>query len=180
MFAYHVVTERPMVLGQQIIFDETHHSGVYQRVMAKLDLVQDVFTHPEKHPLPLAHHLSVAIRELAMEQVRKESFPQYPSRMACLYVSETLEESQRWVEFFTRIGRPTYAIVKLQVEGCCFIGDACNCFDGSCNQADNLERARHYWLNLPNYEGEPIREMLVDGIITVVEIVREINANLPG
>lgn len=179
MFAYHVVTEHPMVLGQQIIFDETHHSGVYHRVMEKLDLVQDVYIHPEKYPLPLEHHLSVAIRELAMEQVRKESFPQYPSRIACLYVSETLEESQRWAEFFSRIGRPTYAIVKLQAEGRCFIGDACNCFDGSHDQVENLNHARHYWLNLPNSEGEPIREMLVDGHITVVEIVREINANLP-
>ncbi len=26
---FHVVTERPMHLGQQIIFDENHHSGVY-------------------------------------------------------------------------------------------------------------------------------------------------------
>lgn len=178
MYAYHVVTDRLMVLGQQIIFDDTHHSGVYQRVMDKLDLVQDVFAHPERHPLPLEHHLSVAIRELAMEQVRMESFAQYPSRMACLYVSKTLEESLRWAEFFTRIGRPTYAIVKLKADGRCFVGDACNCFDGSLNQANNLEQARHYWLNLPNGEGEAIHEILVDGVITVMEIVREINANL--
>lgn len=178
MFVYHVVTERPMAVGQQIIFDENHHSGVYQRVMDKLDLVQDVLAHPDDYPLPLEHHLSVAIRELAMEQVRKERFPQYPSRMACLYVSKALEESQRWAEFFARIGRPTYAIVKLQVKGRCFVGDACNCFDGTHNQAENLEHALHYWLNLPNDEGEPIHEMLVDGVITVAEVVREINANL--
>ena len=32
LFAYHVVTERPMYLGQHILFDESHHSGVYERV----------------------------------------------------------------------------------------------------------------------------------------------------
>lgn len=179
MYAYHVVTERPMALGQQIIFDAVHRSGVYQRVMDKLPLVQDVLAHPAEHPLPLEHHLSVAIRELALEQVRQQDFPEYPSRMACLYVSETLEESQRWADFFIRIGRPTYAIVKLHVEGRCFAGDACNCFDGTPNQPDDLANARHYWLNLPSSEGEPVREMLVDGVMTVVEIVQELNANLP-
>ena len=29
---YHVVTERPMFLGQKIIFDENHHSGVFMRI----------------------------------------------------------------------------------------------------------------------------------------------------
>lgn len=46
MYAYHVVTERPMVPGQRIIFDGHHHSGVYRRVMDKLPLVQDVLAHP--------------------------------------------------------------------------------------------------------------------------------------
>ncbi len=179
MYAYHVVTERPMVPGQRIIFDGHHHSGVYRRVMDKLPLVQDVLAHPEAYPLPLEHHLSVAIRELAMEQVRQDSFPEYPSRMACLYVSETLEESRRWADFFIRIGRPAYAIVRLQVDGRCFVGNACNCFDGTPNQPDNLARARRYWLNLPSSEGEPVREILIDGVITVAEIVQELNANLP-
>ena len=32
MVAYHVVTDRPMYVRQQIIFDGKHHSGVYQVV----------------------------------------------------------------------------------------------------------------------------------------------------
>ena len=39
MFAYHVVTERPMYVGQHIVFDEKHHSGVYKRVYEKLNIV---------------------------------------------------------------------------------------------------------------------------------------------
>ncbi|MBR2719427.1 MAG: DUF2441 domain-containing protein [Clostridia bacterium] len=179
MYAYHVVTERPMVLGQRIVFDEEHHSGVYQRVMDRVDIVKDVYAHPEKYPLPLEHHIDVAIRELAMEQVRKEKFPEYPSRMASLYVSATFEEAKQWADYFVSLGRPTYAIVKLRVEGRSFVGDACNCFDGTPDLADNLARAEHYWRNLPNDEGRPIHEMLVDGEIVVEEIAEEINANLP-
>ena len=44
MVAYHVVTDRPMHVGQQIIFDEEHHSGVYQRVYEKTDIVNDIYT----------------------------------------------------------------------------------------------------------------------------------------
>ena len=40
-YGYHVVTERPMYLGQHIIFDENHCSGVYQRVMARKETVED-------------------------------------------------------------------------------------------------------------------------------------------
>ena len=73
--AYHVVTDRPMTVGQHIIFDEAHLSGVYSRVMALTDTVADVYAHPDKYALPLEHHLDVALRELAMEEVRREKYP---------------------------------------------------------------------------------------------------------
>lgn len=176
---FHVVTDRPMQVGQHIIFDAQHHSGVYSRVMEQLDTVKDVYAHPDRYPAPLEHHLDVALRELAMEDVRKAYYPQYPSRMASLYVSRTLEEAQRWGEFFARIGRPTYAIAELRVNGRCFLGNACNCFDGTANYEDNVAKAHHYWQNLPNEDGEYIWEMLVDGDIELVRFVQEINANIP-
>lgn len=179
MRVYHVVSDRPMEVGQIIRFDENNRSGVWQRVMALADTAADVLAHPEKYELPLEHRLDVAIRELAMEQVRLERYPQYPSRMACLYVSRELAPAKEWAAYFTRLGRPTYAIAELEVEGRCFIGDAINCFDGTPDQADNLARAERYWSNAPNGEGEPIWEMLVDGDIRVVRIVEEINANIP-
>lgn len=179
MKVYHVVCDRPLQVGQKIIFDDTHHSGVYNRVMALAETAADVLAHPEKYPLPLEHHLDVAIRELAMEQIRRERYPAYPSRMACLYVSLEEGPARQWAEYFARLGRPTYAVVELEVEGRCFVGDALNCFDGTPDQADNLARAQRYWQNAPNGEGrEPIREMLVDGDIRVVRIIEEIGANI--
>lgn len=100
--------------------------------------------------------------------------------MACLYVSRKLEESRRWGEFFARIGRPTYAIVELKITGRVFVGDACNCFDGTPDKEANLAKADHYWQILPNDEGEPVWEMLVDGDIEIIRVVEEINANLPA
>ena len=178
MKVYHVVCDRPLQVSQRIVYDDNNRSGVYQRVMALADTAADVLAHPQKYPLPLEHHLDVALRELAMEEVRREKYPQYPSRMACLYVSRELEDSRRWGEFFARIGRPTYAIVELKISGRVFEGNACNCFDGTPDKAFNLAKADHYWQNLPNEDNEYIYEMLADGDIEVVRIVEEINANL--
>lgn len=99
--------------------------------------------------------------------------------MGCLYVSQALEEAERWGEFFARLGRPAYQIVKLEIHGSCFPGDAAKCFDGRLDKREHLRLARLYW---ENEHGDtappPVWEMLVDGRITVVEIVKEISANL--
>ncbi len=168
-----------MTVGQHILFDETHHSGVYNRGMALADTAADVYAHPEKYPLQLEHHLDVALRELATEEIRREKYPQYPSRMSCLYVSRELEEARNWGEYFARIGRPTYAIVEVKINGQVFIGDAINCFDGTLDKSYNLRKAERYWKNLSNGEREPIWEVLADGDIEVVRVMKEINANLP-
>lgn len=180
MLAYHVVTDRPMHVGQHIIFDEEHHSGVYQRVYEKLDKVNDIYAHPEKYDEEtLEHHTSVALRELALEEIRQKKYPQFPSRMGCLYVSQTLEEAEKWGDFFVQIGRPTYHIVKLDIKGNCFIGDATKCFKGQLSKKANLMLAETYWESEADAENQQaICEMLVNGEITVVEIVKEINANI--
>lgn len=180
MTVYHVVTDRPMSVGQKIIFDENNHSGVYQRVMDKIDVVNEIYKNPENYQAnELEHHTSVALRELAMEEVRKVEYPFYPSRMSCLYVSRTYEEAERWGEFFARIGRPTYSIVELEVKGTYFIGDATKCFDGQTDKSINKELARLYWENPQREDNKnEVCEMLVDGEIMVLTIIKEINANI--
>lgn len=178
MYAYHVVTDRPMYVGQIIIFDEKHHNGVFQRVYEKMDIVNAIYANPDKYDAEnLEHHTSVALRELALEEVRQKKYSQYPSRMSCLYVSKTFEEAERWGEFFAKIGRPTYHIVKLEIEGNCFIGDATKCFKGQVDKEENLKLAEDYWESKPDNTEGSVCEMLVDGQITVVEIIKEINAN---
>ncbi len=84
MYTYHVVTEKPMHVGQQIKFDETHHSGVYKKVYEKINIVNDIYANPDKYDVErLEHHTSVALRELALEEVRQKYYTQYPSRMRC-------------------------------------------------------------------------------------------------
>ncbi len=178
MIAYHAVTDRPLLPGQQIVFDETHRSGVYLRVHEKRNLIRDIYSNPEKYRAhPLGHHTAVALRELALEEVRARKYPQYPSRMACLYASATLEEAERWADFFAKIGRPTYSIVRLDCRGPFFSGDATKCFEGLVDHRENLRLAELYWENPATTAS--VRELLLAGPIRVLEIVREINRNLP-
>ena len=58
--AFHAVTDRPMHRGQHIPFDETHHSGVYRRVMEKRSIVND-YAIPSAMTPP---HLSTTHRSL--------------------------------------------------------------------------------------------------------------------
>ena len=172
---YHVVTERPMKLGQEIIFDPNHHSGVYDRVYAFKDKIEEIYKNPKDYEnVELEHHLKVALRELALEEVRKNNYPNYPSRLASLYVSSSLEEAQSWYDYFISLGRPTFQIVKVSVDGNIFTGDACNCFDGTVDKNYNLEQAKIYWQANDNTQGKnPVHETIVDGKIKVIEIIKE-------
>ena len=180
MYYYHVISDTPKRKGEHIILDSEHPNGVYQRVYAQLYVVQDIYLNPEKYAgADLSHEVHVALRELALEKIRKEKYPQYPSRLASLYVSRTYEEAERWGEYFVRLGRPTYAIAKIKTSGNCFIGDASKCFDGTIWEEEDLRMAEIYWANSANEGGyAPIVEILVDGDIEIAEIVKVINANI--
>ena len=175
---YHVVTERPMRVGQHILFDEEYHSGVYFRVMEKKKLVDEIYRFPEKYAgEELKHHTKVALRELALEEIRISEYSNYPSRMSSLYVSKTLEEAEKWFDFFEGLGRPTFQIVKIRVNANVFEGNANRCFDGTVDKGKNLELARAYWENdaKADEKHHPVVEVLVDGEIEVIDIIKDID-----
>ena len=180
MIYYHVISDTPKSKGDRLLLDDQHPNGVYKRVYACMDTVEDIYRQPEKYEATeLSHAVHVALRELALEEIRKEKYPRCPSRMASLYVSKTYEEAERWGEYFSRLGRPTYGIAKIRVTGNRYVGDAYKCFDGTLSKEENMRMAALYWANGQNEDGHPpIVEILVDGDIEILEIVKEINANV--
>ena len=67
----------------------------------------------------------------------------------------------------------------MEIKGNCFVGDATKCFKGLLDKEENLKLAEIYWESKVDTTNEQsICEMLVDGQITVMEIVKEINANV--
>ena len=169
---YHVISDVPKQVGEHVILDEDHPNGVHQRVYEQLETVKDIYAHPEKYEgTEFSHDVKVALRELALEKVRKEKYPNYPSRMASLYVSRTFKEAEQWGDYFVSLGRPTYGIAKIEARGNCYVGDAYKCFDGTSSEEENLRQAQIYWENGPNADGKDrIVEILVDGDIEILEI----------
>ena len=102
-----------------------------------------------------------------------EKYPYYPSRMACFHVSKTLEEAEKWFDYFISLGSPTFQIVKLKIIGNVFCADAEKCFAGRLTEKENLDFAEKYWEN-KRVDESSIIEMLVDGDIEVVDIIKEI------
>lgn len=174
---YHVVTEKPLKLNQEIILDNTYKNGVYKRITKEKSAIDQIYANTE---IELTSDLKKALREYALEEVRKSEYPNYPSRLSSLYVSKTLKEAEFWYDLFINQGRPTLQIVKVEIDGLSFIGDAWNCFEGTTNKEKNLELARIYWNQEKNLENkEPITEVLVNGKIKVVEIMKTSDLKAP-
>ncbi|GGP14475.1 DUF2441 domain-containing protein [Oceanobacillus neutriphilus] len=175
-YLYHVVTEKPMQAGQIIIFDETRYNGIYNRVMTCkkiLDGDNPVDELSEFINSNIEYWTVRTHRELALEQVRKEKYTNYPSRMSCLYTSKTLPGAEMWAASFINSNRKVYQIVKLQTDDRTFDGDAYNIFDGTGDVEEINRNEDYYWANKPNKLGkEPLIETLIDGRIEVVEIIK--------
>ena len=73
------------------------------------------------------------LRELVFEHIRKCYFPECPSRFKCMYVLKDKDEVNGWLEIFKRINRKPLQIVKLELEGDVFEGNA------------SLIQAKNYW-----------------------------------
>ena len=179
-FFYHVISDMPKKTGEHIVLDESHPNGVHKRVYDHIKIVEDIYNNPNKYKdVELDYSVMVALRELALEKVRKQKYPQYPSRMASIYVSRSFKEAEQWGDYFAKLGRPTYGIAKVKVNGNTYEGDAYKCFDGCVSEEENLKMAEVYWRNGENDDGHrEILEILADGDIEVIEIVKEINANI--
>ena len=142
-------------------------------MMSKKNIVEEIYLNSQKFSQEeLEHHTKVALRELALEEVRNCEYPMFPSRMSSLYVSNTLEEAEKWFDFFTELGRPTFQIVKLKATGRVFEGNANRCFDGTTDKSRNMELAKEYWKNKAAND-QPVVEVLVDGDIEVLEIIKQ-------
>ncbi|NLP33916.1 MAG: hypothetical protein GX359_01830 [Clostridiales bacterium] len=42
LYVYHVVTEKPMIIGQKFVFDDNNHNGVYNRVITCKKIIDRV------------------------------------------------------------------------------------------------------------------------------------------
>ena len=106
--AYHVVTERPMTVGQVLCLDETYPSGVYRRVMEKVPMVEEIYQNPGAWAgKPLEHHTMVALRELAPGTGAQGAVPpaSLPAPLPVRFGKPGRRPSSG-ASFFASLGRP--------------------------------------------------------------------------
>ena len=185
--AYHIVTNNIMTLGQVINFEEDQKNTLYRFFLEKEhvnqqdeDCMQILTNHYTDEGLHLdkenatilvqyAGHTMRAVREVLAEMVRLQEFPNYPSRLSCLYATISYEEALKWKALFDSYNRKVLQIVKLRVFGNYFEGDGELLPTLEANPFNRkIEQAREYWKG--NMKRE-LTELLINGKIEVVEIM---------
>lgn len=189
LYVYHLVTKKKMSLGQIISFDDNQKNALYQFFFEKErlnaqgeDFIKILYGHYTDEGLKLnKENADVAIgyvgqtiraiREVIVEMVRLQEYPQYPSRLSCLYATRSYEDALEWKKIFDSYYRNVLQLVKLRVIGSYFEGDGelLPKEDGA-SFSVKIEQAREYWRgNVKN----KLPELLINGRIEVVEIVED-------
>ncbi len=192
MYVYHIVTRKKMSLGQIINFDKDQKNTLYNFFFEKEqlnskgeDFIQIFYQNYSDTGLDLnAENTEVAmryvsqtiraIREVILEMVRLQEYPEYPSRLSCLYAAKSYEDALKWKEIFDSFNREVLQIVKLRVNGRSFEGDG-NLLpkEDGIPFSQKIDQAREYWHG--NVTSD-IPELLVNGTIEVVEIIDDFSA----
>lgn len=192
MYVYHIVTRKKMALGQTISFDKNQKNTLYHFFFEKEqlnskseDFVEILHGHYTNEGLKLGkenadvafkyvEQTTRAIREVIVEMVRLQEYPEYPSRLSCLYAAISYQDALKWKELFDSYHRRVLQIVKLRVVEAIFEGD------GSLLPKEDgipfsrkIEQAREYWKGNINNE---LPELLINGKIEVEEIIDEFSA----
>ncbi|WP_000360674.1 DUF2441 domain-containing protein [Bacillus wiedmannii] len=185
-FAYHIVTRKKMNIGQIIHFDKNQTNTLYRFFFEREQLnssgedgIKIINNHYKNEELHIKNENAKVVmsyidqtirtvRETIVEMVRLQEFPEYPSRLSCLYAAKSYEDALKWKALFDSYNREVLQIVKLRVIGHCFEGDG-NLLpkEEGIPFSQKIEQAREYWKGTVNNE---LPELLINGKIEVVEI----------
>lgn len=77
------------------------------------------------------------LRELALEEVRKDKYPFYLSRLSCLYITKTKEEVTNWIKILKRNKKKCKQVLTLELTGEIFS------FDGNLMKRQNVSYQKH-------------------------------------
>ncbi|MED0964123.1 DUF2441 domain-containing protein [Bacillus paramycoides] len=187
LYVYHIVTRKKMNLGQIINFDKNQTNTLYNFFFEReqlnsngedsIQILKNHYTDEELHinnenakvVMNYMDQTIRAVRETIVEMVRLQEFPEYPSRLSCLYASKSYEDALKWKELFDSYNREVLQIVKLRVIGSSFEGDG-NLLpkEDGIPFSQKIEQAREYWQGSVRNE---LPELLINGKIEVMEII---------
>lgn len=184
---YHIVTKEPFSIGQRITFDASTKNNLYNFFFKKefrsqngkdaYEIIGDgkcedglIINKSDANVILKYNDITIrAIRESILEMVRLEQFPEYPSRLNCLYVSRKYEDIMEWKNIFESYKRNIVQIVKIKANGNYFEGDGDLLpKEDAVSFESKIRQAKEYWGNKNEIA---LSEILVDGEIEIVEII---------
>lgn len=113
------------------------------------------------------------LRELATEEVRKENFSYYPSRLKCMFLSNSKEVVLENFKTFYKKGVGThYQAIAVKLNGKIFIASGVGLLRNGLSYLEYKEHAFKYWSQDQKFDDE-IKEILFEGTAEVVEIYDE-------
>ncbi|PHE89403.1 hypothetical protein COF80_01955 [Bacillus toyonensis] len=186
-YAYHIVTKKKMNIGQIIHFDKNQTNTLCHFFFERehlnatgedsIQILKSNYINNELHinnenaqvVMKYTDQTIRAVRETIVEMVRLQEYPEYPSRLSCLYASKSYEDALKWKALFDSYNRDVLQIVKLLVSGNSFESDG-NLLpkEDGISFSRKIEQARDYWKG--NSKSE-LPELLINGKIQVVEII---------
>jgi hypothetical protein len=180
---YHVNSYKELNIGDVLVFDNNTHNQMYETVynssykLNDMDANELLLTKKRNKDKDLSYEefdlvLSTVnndayvMRELALESIRKEYYPEYPSRLNCLYLTDKLEDAIKWVDILKRNKKNAVQILTLKVSGNIFEGDGSLMKRLNLSYNEHLENAKMYWSNATDNKDE----ILFTGTATVIDI----------
>ncbi|PFU43866.1 hypothetical protein COK86_10530 [Bacillus cereus] len=191
-YAYHIVTRKEMKIGQIIQFDTNQTNTLYRFFFERkqlnsigedgMKILNNHYKNDELHinnenakvVMNYMDQTIRAVRETIVEMVRLQEYPEYPSRLSCLYAAKSYEDALKWKALFDSYNREVLQIVKLRVIGSSFEGDGTLLpKEDGIPFSQKIEQAKEYWKgNVQN----ALPELLINGEIEVVEIIDDFSS----
>jgi len=191
-YAYHIVTRKEMKIGQIIQFDTNQTNTLYRFFFERkqlnsigedgMKILNNHYKNDELHinnenakvVMNYMDQTIRAVRETIVEMVRLQEYPEYPSRLSCLYAAKSYEDALKWKALFDSYNREVLQIVKLRVIGRSFEGDGTLLpKEDGIPFSQKIEQAKEYWKgNVQN----ALPELLINGEIEVVEIIDDFSS----
>ena len=164
---YHANSGEELNVGDVLIFNKDTHNKMYDEVYKsefKLDEIDanELLINKKKNKdtkftieefetiLNTVNNDAFVMRELALEEVRKKKYPNYPSRLNCLYVTKEKEDAINWSNILKRNKKECKQVLTLECTGELFIGDGNLMKRQNLSYKKHLEIADRYWNNTIN------------------------------
>jgi len=159
---YHANSGDMVSIGDILIFDSNTHNKMYDEVYNKeyilngIDANELICNKRRNNDYNLSveelnlllntvNNDAFILRELALEEVRKNKYNSYPSRLSCLYVAKEKADAYDWIKVLKRDKKDCKQILTLELTGELFKADGSLMTRQNISYQKHLDIAEKYW-----------------------------------